>query len=62
MYVVSVAAEMSSGLSRLKGLAMGLGTEMDKQNEQLDRLDAKSERANIIIKDQNRQMGQILKK
>ena len=41
---------------------MGLGSEMDKQNEQLDRLDAKSERANIIIKDQNRQMGQILKK
>ena len=53
---------MSSGLSRLRGLAMGLGDEMDKQNEQLDRIDPKLERANVILKDQNRQMGQILKK
>ena len=41
---------------------MGLGDEMDKQNEQLDRIDPKLERANVILKDQNRQMGHILKK
>lgn len=53
---------MSSGLSRLRGLALGLGDEMDRQDEQLDRIDPKLERANIILKDQNRQMGHILKK
>ena len=59
IYVVDA---MSSGLTRLRGLAMGLGDEMDKQNEQLDRIDPKLERANVLLKDQNRQMGQILKK
>ncbi|KAL3858025.1 hypothetical protein ACJMK2_012641 [Sinanodonta woodiana] len=52
---------ISGGLSRLKGLAINLGDEIERQNEQLDRIDPLVERANIKMTDQNKQMRHILK-
>ena len=52
---------MSQGMERLKGLAQGLGDEIESQNDQLDRITAGVGRADIKIKDQNRQMRKILK-
>jgi synaptosomal-associated protein 29 len=53
---------MSLGMSRLKNLAMGLGDEIESQNDQLDRINTKVERADTKVRDQNRQMNRILKK
>jgi len=53
---------MSDGMSRLKGLAVGLGDEISAQNDQLDRIAPKVERADTKIRDQNRQMRHILGK
>ena len=58
----TVLEQMSSGVSRLKGLAEGLGDEISAQNEQLDRIAPKVERADTKIRDQNRQMRHILGK
>ncbi|KAK3587646.1 hypothetical protein CHS0354_032854 [Potamilus streckersoni] len=52
---------IAGGLTRLKGLAINLGDEIEKQNEQLDRIDPLVERANIKMTDQNKQMRHILK-
>jgi len=52
---------MSAGMTRLKGLAQGLGSEIEAQNEQLDRINSSVDRADIKLKDQNRQMRGILK-
>lgn len=52
---------MSQGMERLKGLAMGLGDEIESQNDQLDRINLGVDRADIKVKDQNRQMRKILK-
>lgn len=52
---------MSDGIGRLKGLAKGLGDEIQSQNDQLDRINASVDRADIKLKDQNRQMCGILK-
>lgn len=52
---------MCEGMMRLKGLAKGLGEEIDQQNEQIDRITGKADRADIKLKDQNRQMRQILR-
>jgi synaptosomal-associated protein 29 len=54
--------ELSLGLGRLKSLAMGLGTEIESQNDMLERIMTKEERAEETIGYQNRQMKQILKK
>ena len=51
---------MSDGMSRLKMLAHGLGDEIGRQNEQLDRISPTVERADQNIRDQNRQMKKIL--
>ena len=53
---------LSSGLSRLKNLGIGLGDEIEKQNTQLDRIGTKTERADITIREQDKQMKHILKK
>lgn len=54
---------MSGGVARLKILATGLGDEITSQNEQIEeRIMPKTERADIKIRDQNRQMRQILGK
>lgn len=52
---------LSNGLARLKGLGMHLGQEIEEQNQQIDRINKKADRADITIRDQNRQMKQILK-
>lgn len=54
--------EMSSGLGRLKYLAIGLGGEIDEQNDMLDRISGKVERADESVERQNRQMARLLKK
>uniref|UniRef100_A0A0B7AR90 t-SNARE coiled-coil homology domain-containing protein n=1 Tax=Arion vulgaris TaxID=1028688 RepID=A0A0B7AR90_9EUPU len=53
---------MSDGMSRLKGLAMGLGDEIERQNEQLDRELIKVDRTDQLISHQNTQMKKILKR
>ncbi|ESO82215.1 hypothetical protein LOTGIDRAFT_237114 [Lottia gigantea] len=52
---------MSSGMARLKVLAMDMGGEIDSQNEQLDRIDRKVVIADSNIQNQNKQMRKILK-
>lgn len=52
---------LSNGLARLKGLGTHLGQEIEEQNQQIDRINKKADRADITIRDQNRQMKQILK-
>lgn len=52
---------MSEGMARLKGLAQGLGDEIESQNAQLDRINISADRADIKLTDQNRQMKGILK-
>lgn len=54
--------ELDLGLNRLKNLALGLGNEIESQNEMIERITTKSERAEDTIGHQNRQMRQILKK
>lgn len=53
---------MSDGMSRLKDLAMNLGDEIEKQNDQLDRIAPNVDRVNLRIENQNKQMGRILRK
>ena len=62
MLVFTFAEDMTTGMARLKGLAMGMGDEISAQNEQLDRINTKVDRADVRIRDQNRQMGRILGK
>ncbi|XP_041349026.1 synaptosomal-associated protein 29-like [Gigantopelta aegis] len=54
-------ALMCDGMSRLKGLALGLGDEIEQQNEQLDRINVKATKADSTLDIQNRQMRKILK-
>ena len=51
---------MSDGMSRLKGLALGLGDEIEAQNDQIDRINREVDKADISIQDKNKQMRQIL--
>ncbi|GFS20088.1 synaptosomal-associated protein 29 [Elysia marginata] len=53
---------MSEGMSRLKGLAQGLGDEIERQNDQLDRINVKVDNTDDLLSNQNRQMRRILKK
>ncbi|XP_042865872.1 synaptosomal-associated protein 29-like [Penaeus japonicus] len=53
---------MSAGLSRLKGLAIGLGTEIEDQNVILDRITGKANNADLTVVAQNAQMKKIIKK
>ena len=52
---------MSTGIGRLKMLALGLGDELERQNTQIERVTHKSEVVKPKIDDQNRQMKQLLK-
>lgn len=54
-------AEMGLGISRLKQLALGLGNEIETQNKLLDTITTKSEKAQDVVNNQNRQMNRILK-
>lgn len=53
---------MSLGLSRLKGLAQGLGEEITDQNSMLDRISEKADHADVTIGSQNTQMKKLLKR
>ncbi|CAG2162170.1 unnamed protein product [Oppiella nova] len=54
-------SEIDLGLGRLKNLALGLGSEIEEQNQSLDRITGKAERAEDTLQHQNRQMKRILK-
>lgn len=54
--------DMCTSLSHLKGLAEGLGEEIDTQNEMLDRLTDKTDKADFSIMRQNKDMSKLLKK
>ncbi|XP_042209557.1 synaptosomal-associated protein 29-like [Homarus americanus] len=54
--------EMSAGLSRLKGLAVGLGTEITDQSIMIDRIHTKADKADLTIGGQNTQIKKILKR
>jgi peptidoglycan hydrolase CwlO-like protein len=53
---------MDSYLSRLKGLAQGLNEEIVTQNEMIDRLNSKADKADFTILRQNKEMNKLLKK
>ncbi|XP_066251505.1 synaptosomal-associated protein 29 [Euwallacea similis] len=55
-------AEMSSNITRLKGLAVGLGEEIDSQNDLLDTITYKAENADIMVQRQNKELSKLLKK
>lgn len=54
--------DMCSSLSRLKGLAQGLGEEIDTQNDLVDRITDKTDKADVTLMRQNKEMSRILKK
>ncbi|XP_060534149.1 synaptosomal-associated protein 29 [Cylas formicarius] len=54
--------EMCDNISRLKGLASELGQEIDTQNDLIDNITYKAEKADITIGKQNKEMVKILKK
>ncbi|KAF0291237.1 Synaptosomal-associated protein 29 [Amphibalanus amphitrite] len=54
--------DMCSGLGRLRGLAEGLGQEISEQNQMLDRISTKTDRADVRIGSQNKEMLRIMKK
>jgi synaptosomal-associated protein 29 len=54
--------EIDSGVDRLKQLSLSLGNEIDSQNSLLDRITKDAERAEGMVKNQNIQMRQILRK
>ena len=54
--------DMCTSLTRLKGLAEGLGDEIDSQNEILDRLNDKTDKADFSIIRQNKDMNKLLRK
>ncbi|XP_076061015.1 synaptosomal-associated protein 29-like [Oratosquilla oratoria] len=54
--------EMASGLSRLKGLAIGLGGEINDQNQMIGRITDKADRVDLKIGKQNTDIKKILKK
>merc|ERR1719282_313912 len=54
--------DMAAGLSRLKGLAQGLNSELNEHNDLLDRVNDKSEGVGFKVEKQNKAMEKILKK
>lgn len=54
--------EMSGSLARLKHLAIGLSEEIDSQNDLIDNISDKTEKADILLQQQNKDMLHLLKK
>lgn len=54
--------EMGGSLARLKGLAIGLTEEIDSQNTLIDNVSDKTERADIMLGKQTKDMRHLLKK
>lgn len=55
-------SEMSGSLARLKHLAIGLSEEIDSQNDLIDNITDKTEKADIMLQQQNKDMVHLLKK
>lgn len=55
-------SEMSGSLARLKHLAIGLSEEIDSQSDLIDNITDKTERADILLQQQNKDMLHLLKK
>ncbi|KYQ49135.1 Synaptosomal-associated protein 29 [Trachymyrmex zeteki] len=55
-------SEMSGSLARLKHLAIGLSEEIDSQNDLIDNITDKTEKADIMLQQQNKDMLHLLKK
>ncbi|GIY84826.1 synaptosomal-associated protein 29 [Caerostris darwini] len=53
---------MSMGLGRLKNLAIGLNEEIEQQNDMIDTIHNKADKADETLEYQNRQIKRILKK
>lgn len=62
MFILIFSDSMSDGLARLRGLGLNLGTEIDTQNTQIERITGKAERADVTMNDQTRQMKKVLGK
>ncbi|XP_070154841.1 synaptosomal-associated protein 29 [Polyergus mexicanus] len=54
--------DMSGSLARLKHLAIGLSEEIDSQNDLIDNITDKTEKADILLQQQNKDMLHLLKK
>ncbi|XP_014483318.1 PREDICTED: synaptosomal-associated protein 29 [Dinoponera quadriceps] len=54
--------EMSGSLARLKSLAIGLSEEIDSQNDLIDNITDKTEKADIMLQKQNKDMLHLMKK
>lgn len=54
--------EMSGSLAKLKHLAIGLSEEIDSQNDLIDNITDKTEKADIMLQQQNKDMLHLLKK
>lgn len=57
---LSVSDLMAANLSRLKNLGIGLAEEIDDQNKLIDRVAVKADKADIVIRDQDKQMKKIM--
>ena len=54
--------QMGEFTDRLKFMALAMGDEMEKQNDQLDRINDRVGRTDMTMSGQNKQMNKILKK
>ena len=54
--------EMCTALSRLRGLAQGLTTELDEQNNLISSVITKTDLVGVTIHSQNEQVKKLLKK
>lgn len=54
--------QMVTSISTLKGLARGLGEEIITQNELIDNITYKAEKADITLHKQSKEMDRMLKK
>jgi len=53
---------VGSVLGNLKNMAADMGSEIDRQNKQLDKIDVKASGADVKIGDANKRTEKILKK
>jgi len=54
--------EILGSVTRLKGLALGLGGEIDSQNDLVENILSKADKADINMERQNKEINRILKK
>ncbi|XP_050428275.1 synaptosomal-associated protein 29 [Adelges cooleyi] len=54
--------EILGSVTRLKGLALGLGEEIDSQNDLVENIMGKADKADINMERQNKEINRILKK